>query len=192
MFFDRVSELCKKRGTSPSAVAREIGLNNSSATYWKRGSIPKGDTLQKLANYFDVSVDYLLDLTPEEQATLKYVEDYVVKQTGRNRDEVHASILDEKILDIPHEIYSVAVDAADAAVVEAFKYVQDGQLKKYILDDFRFLNRRGKIEAMLRIAELSEDYRFKLNRQPPTSPESTLSTDTTPAPGAPEIPPEGE
>jgi len=59
-FFDRVLELCKKNGTSPSAVAREIGLNNSSATYWKRGSIPKGDTLQKLAAYFGVSVDYLL------------------------------------------------------------------------------------------------------------------------------------
>lgn len=59
-FFDRISALCKERGTSPSAVAREIGLNNSSATYWKRGSIPKGDTLQKLAIYFGVTTDYLL------------------------------------------------------------------------------------------------------------------------------------
>lgn len=37
-----------------------IGLNKSNATFWKKGSIPKGDTLQKLADYFGVSVDYLL------------------------------------------------------------------------------------------------------------------------------------
>jgi len=45
---------------SPAAVTREIGLNNSSPTAWKRGAIPKGETLQKIANYFGVSVDYLL------------------------------------------------------------------------------------------------------------------------------------
>jgi len=39
---------------------KAIGLNKSNATFWKRGSIPKGDTLQKLADYFGVSVDYLL------------------------------------------------------------------------------------------------------------------------------------
>lgn len=60
MFYDRFSELCKKRGKSPAAVTREIGLNNSSSTAWKHGATPKGETLQKLANYFGVSVDYLL------------------------------------------------------------------------------------------------------------------------------------
>ena len=64
MFYSQFIKLCKKRGISPSAVTREIGLNNSSATAWKRGSIPKGETLQKLANYFGVSVDYLFDIGP--------------------------------------------------------------------------------------------------------------------------------
>ncbi len=40
-----------------------IGLNKSNATFWKKGSIPKGETLQKLADYFGVSVDYLLEKT---------------------------------------------------------------------------------------------------------------------------------
>ena len=59
-FYDRVVELCKNRGTSPAALARAIGLSNSVTTYWKRGAVPKGDTLQKVADYFGVSVDYLL------------------------------------------------------------------------------------------------------------------------------------
>lgn len=63
IFYDRVSELCKDHGVSMAAVAREIGLSNSATTYWKRGSVPKGDTLQKLADYFGVSTDYLLGKT---------------------------------------------------------------------------------------------------------------------------------
>ncbi len=60
MFYDQFVKLCKARGVSPSAVMVSIGLNKSNATFWKKGSIPKGETLQKLAEYFGVSVDYLL------------------------------------------------------------------------------------------------------------------------------------
>ncbi len=69
MFYDRFIELCKESGKSPSAVAKELGLNNSSSTAWKRGSTPKSETLQKLANYFGVSVDYLLGVGQRVSAT---------------------------------------------------------------------------------------------------------------------------
>lgn len=62
MFYDNFLELCREKGKSPAAVTREIGLNNSSSTAWKHGATPKGETLQKLANYFGVSVDYLLGM----------------------------------------------------------------------------------------------------------------------------------
>lgn len=60
-FYERFITLCKEKGKAPSAVATEIGLNNSSTSYWKKGSIPKGETLSRLAAYFGVSVGYLLD-----------------------------------------------------------------------------------------------------------------------------------
>lgn len=62
MFYDRFIELCTKKGVSPSTAAKEIGLSNSIITYWKRGATPKADTVQKIANYFSVSVDSLLGL----------------------------------------------------------------------------------------------------------------------------------
>lgn len=65
MFYDRFLELCEREGVLPSSVARDIGLSNSSATYWKRGSTPKSDTFQKLADYFGVSVDYLIGKTDD-------------------------------------------------------------------------------------------------------------------------------
>lgn len=60
LFYDRFTALCVQKGVSASFVVQQIGLNKSSATYWKNGAIPKGNTLQKLADYFDVSTDYLL------------------------------------------------------------------------------------------------------------------------------------
>lgn len=65
MFYDRFIKLCEKKGVSPSTVAKEIGLSNSATTYWKRGSSPKADTIQKLADYFNVSIDYLLGVVDE-------------------------------------------------------------------------------------------------------------------------------
>lgn len=60
-FYERFLSLCRKKGVSPSAAAKSIGIGTANATYWKRGSIPGGDTLRKLAEYFGVTVDFLLD-----------------------------------------------------------------------------------------------------------------------------------
>lgn len=64
MFYDNFVSLCTQKAVTPSAVMRAIGLNKSSASYWKKGSIPSTETIQKLADYFGVTVDYLLDIKP--------------------------------------------------------------------------------------------------------------------------------
>ena len=60
MFWNVLYRLCEANSTKPYVVAKEIGASNSVCTKWKNGSIPNGETLLKLANYFNVSVDYLL------------------------------------------------------------------------------------------------------------------------------------
>lgn len=61
MFYDVFSKLCAKKGISCKRAAVEIGLSNSIAAKWKRtGATPNGETLNKIAAYFDVSVGYLL------------------------------------------------------------------------------------------------------------------------------------
>lgn len=61
MFFDIFYDLCKKKGISCKKAAEDIGLSNSITTKWKKtGATPGGDTLQRIAEYFGVSIDYLL------------------------------------------------------------------------------------------------------------------------------------
>lgn len=64
LFWDRFYEMCVLRGTKPNPVAKEIGISSGVITRWKTlGSLPNGETLIKIANYLDCSVDYLLGRT---------------------------------------------------------------------------------------------------------------------------------
>ena len=75
MFYDTFEMLCKEKGISCKRAVVDIGLSHSIASKWKRtGATPDGSTLLKIANYFHVSVDYLLgedglisDFSPNEK-----------------------------------------------------------------------------------------------------------------------------
>lgn len=61
-FYERYCKLCADRGLKPHSrvTADNIGISNALVTAWKNGSRPRADTLEKLANYFGVTVEYLL------------------------------------------------------------------------------------------------------------------------------------
>lgn len=59
MFWDVFEKLCKDKGVSPSAVARKLEFSNATTTHWKQGAEPSGKSLDKLADYFGVSIDFL-------------------------------------------------------------------------------------------------------------------------------------
>ncbi len=61
MFWENFVKLCEARGVKPNPVAKELGLSSGSVTYWKQGKIPQSTTLQKLADYFGVTTDTLLN-----------------------------------------------------------------------------------------------------------------------------------
>lgn len=61
MFYDIYCDLCQKRGLTPSGAAAKIGFNRASVTMWKNtGKAPKQDLLIRIAEFFDVSADFLL------------------------------------------------------------------------------------------------------------------------------------
>ena len=60
MFYENFKRLCSERNTTPTAVAKAMGISTSMTANWKKGGMPRGDTLQKVADYFGVSTDSLL------------------------------------------------------------------------------------------------------------------------------------
>lgn len=70
MFYDKYCELCKRNGISPTKAAAEIGLGMGTPTAWKkRGTYPNPAQAKKVANYFNVSIDWLMDNEIEKQPT---------------------------------------------------------------------------------------------------------------------------
>ena len=65
-FFDIYSMLCNQNGKSPHSVAKELGISSGSVTWWKQGKIPHAPTLKKIADYFGVTVEYLLGKETEK------------------------------------------------------------------------------------------------------------------------------
>lgn len=60
-FSTRVKELREKSQMSMEQLARELGVTKSRVNMWENnGTLPRSEVLIKLANYFKVSIDYLL------------------------------------------------------------------------------------------------------------------------------------
>ena len=61
MFIEILLKLINERGITRTKFLNDVGLNKSCILNWQqRGTIPNGEVLTKIANYFDVSTDYLL------------------------------------------------------------------------------------------------------------------------------------
>ena len=59
MLFEKIQELCSERKTTISTLERETGIANGCIRKWVTAS-PTAENLAKVADYFGVSVDFLL------------------------------------------------------------------------------------------------------------------------------------
>ena len=78
--YDRIQTLCEKRGVSITTVCRESGASRASLSDLKMGRKQSlsAETLSKLANWFGVSVDFLLgkeNASPDEKGRTVSEED---------------------------------------------------------------------------------------------------------------------
>lgn len=63
--FDRVKKLAEKQGISIVELEEKLDFGRNSLYSWKKKT-PNGDRLKKVADYFNVSTDYLLGRTDKE------------------------------------------------------------------------------------------------------------------------------
>lgn len=64
--YEIFEQLLQKYGVTAYKVSKETGITQSTLSDWKRGrSTPKTDNMKKIADYFGVSINYLM--TGEEE-----------------------------------------------------------------------------------------------------------------------------
>ena len=96
MFYEIVNNLCKERKTTITRMAEDIGLSNAAPTSWRKGSVPKLSTLEKISKYFGVSTDYLLGKdnkkTPTPEGERDYSDDELIEAFNRADDTTKEAI----------------------------------------------------------------------------------------------------
>ena len=92
MFYDVYQNLCKDIGKSATGVALELNIARGTVSNWKKtGTTPQADILQKVADYFNVSIDYLLEKEEEKTSPAELTEDYELNkylEELKNRKEM--------------------------------------------------------------------------------------------------------
>jgi transcriptional regulator with XRE-family HTH domain len=62
--------LCKDIDKAPNTVAKEIGISSGAITFWKKDERrPTPRMLKKIADYFGVTVNYLLGYEDKKEKT---------------------------------------------------------------------------------------------------------------------------
>lgn len=64
--YERIESLRKSKGLSQGKLEKQLGFSNGSISKWKN-STPKVERLQKLADFFGVSVEYLMTGKEEDK-----------------------------------------------------------------------------------------------------------------------------
>ena len=63
---ERIKYLRNEKGIGQNLLAKELQLSNASISYWETGKQePSAQAIFKIAQYFNVSADYLLGLSDE-------------------------------------------------------------------------------------------------------------------------------
>lgn len=69
MYYETFRKLCDERGVRPGTVGRHTGIPTATMTSWKQGKYtPKQDKLQRIAEFFDVTLEYLMGKEPEKES----------------------------------------------------------------------------------------------------------------------------
>ena len=90
--YEIFEQLLQQHGISAYKVAKETGVTQSTLSDWKRGrSTPKSENMKKLANYFGVSIDYLMtgkDSSETKESILKPKDEKDIKVIIENTEKL--------------------------------------------------------------------------------------------------------
>lgn len=89
--YEVFEQLLQKNGITPYKVAKEAGVTQTALSNWKSGrSTPTTKTLQKIADYFGVTIDFLMtgkntnektsELTPRDEKDIEKILEHTKEQ----------------------------------------------------------------------------------------------------------------
>lgn len=90
--YEIFEQLLKQHGITAYRVAKDTGVTTATLTSWKQGKYtPKPEKMQKIADYFGVSLSYLMtgkEDEPERETQLKPKDERDIKNILENTEQL--------------------------------------------------------------------------------------------------------
>ena len=89
MYYENFERLCSQRNVRPATVSHATGIATATLTEWKKGTYtPKPDKLQKIADFFGVSLEYLMTGKDTEKVSKSGQSYYFSDETAEAAQEL--------------------------------------------------------------------------------------------------------
>lgn len=119
--YEIFEQLLQKYGVTSYKVAKEAGVTQTALSNWKTGrSTPTAKTLQKIADYFGVTVDYLMtgkdekpsepQLTPRDKRDIAKDLESIMEKLN-NQEDGPASFDGQDIPEDDRELFATQLEA---------------------------------------------------------------------------------
>lgn len=120
--FDRIEELLKKNDTTAYKMAKATGISTGLISQWKkRSQQPSGKKLALVADYFGVSVDYLLGKENIPDSAVFYDEDDNVVTFDKEVYDILDTIRKRPDMRL---LFSVSKKATKEDILKAIKIIE--------------------------------------------------------------------
>ncbi len=112
MFLEKVKMLCKDRDETVGDFEKNMGFSRGAAYKWGK-SLPNVGTAKRIADYFGVSLDYLMgnDISSDSDSFYTTPEEQAIISAYRACDEMGKGMV-RRILNIPDDAYDIAAEVA--------------------------------------------------------------------------------
>lgn len=152
---ERIRAARKAAGLTQVEAARRANIAVNTLRLYEAGKRqPRIKQLYAIASALDTTPEVLLGLDD----VMRQIQEET--QVDEDRDRVLTMELNDQRDNALYFAFREAIETSDALMVDAAKSITDAQLERRLVHGFRILDRRGKIEAVLRITELSDNERF--------------------------------
>lgn len=86
--YTRVKRLCDERGITIKQMERDAGIGINSVGKWKRGVSPSIESAIRVAQFFHISLDYLMGLSDIRESADHLLEDPDLMSIQRARENL--------------------------------------------------------------------------------------------------------
>lgn len=115
---NRLKKLRNNQNITQKELASFLGINQNTYSYWENGKVKiDSDSLSKLSNYFDVSIDYILGISDQKK-----------------EDDDSTPSSESKVSPSLQKLYELASELSEEQIQDVLDYIQ---FKKYQQENIR-------------------------------------------------------